>query len=114
MSGQPDATRQAIADALNGVDGIHGYPARPDTVSEGDAWPQWGGAEPKAYAWEDSWNVFVVMPQQDDVTADRFADRHRQAIADALRPVIYVDRVQPVKIDVSGGSMYAVMFTGRE
>lgn len=107
-------TRQAIADALSEVDGITGYPSRPRVMSAGDAWPQWRGGTPRAYAVEDTWAVLIVLPQTDDVTADSFADAHGEALLDALRPVIHVDSIAPATIPAEGTSgLYALLITGR-
>ena len=106
-------TRQAIADALSTVAGIHGYPARPDVMGEGDAWPQWRGSAPRAYAAEHTWAVLIVLPQADDVSADSFADEHEEALTDALRPVMSVDSIAPAEIASEAGPLYALLITGR-
>jgi hypothetical protein len=106
-------TRQALADALSTVGGINGYPARPSALNEGDAWPQWRGGVPHAYAVENTWAVLIVLPTADDVTADSYADAHLDALLDALRPVMSVDSVAPAEIPSGGGTLYALMITGR-
>lgn len=106
-------TRQDIADALTEVDGIHGYPARPDALTPGDGWPQWRGATPHAYAFENTWAVLIVLPQADDVTADSFADEHGDALVDALRPVMFVDSLAPAELASEAGPIYALLITGR-
>lgn len=106
-------TRQDIAAALSGVAGIHGHPARPTTLSEGDAWPQWRGGTPHAHAVENTWAVLIVLPQSDDVTADSFADSHGEQLLDALREVLYVDSIAPATLDTEAGQMYALMLSGR-
>lgn len=107
-------TRQDIADALSTVAGIHGHTARPSALNEGDGWPQWRGAEPRAHAYRNNWAVLIVLPQSDDVSADAFADSHLGALLEALRPVIYVDAIVPATIPVPGvdGDMYALLITG--
>lgn len=106
-------TRQAIAEAISEVPGIHGYPARPSTLSEGDGWPQWRGGVPHAYAVENTWAVLIVLPQADDVTADSFADSHGAQLLDALRLVMFVDSIAPAEIASEAGPMYALLITGR-
>lgn len=106
-------TRQEIADALSTVAAIQGYPARPDVMSEGDAWPQWRGSVPKAYAREHTWAVLIVLPSADDVSADSFADEYEDALADALRPVMTVDSFAPAEISTEAGPLYALLITGR-
>lgn len=107
-------TREAIAAALSTVDGITGYAARPDQMSEGDGWPQWGGMEYHGgYVYTQKWNVLVVTPSADDVTADHFVDEHADAIIDALRGTMFVEKVDPAKIPTPAGDIYAVLFSGR-
>lgn len=106
-------TRQDIAAALSTVAGIVGHTVRPAALNEGDAWPQWRGAVPRAYAVENTWAVLIVLPQTDDITADGFADGHLSALLDALRPVIAVDSITPATISGDAGDMYALLITGR-
>jgi hypothetical protein len=106
-------TRQDIATALSRVTGINGHPARPTVLNEGDAWPQWRGGTPHAYAIENTWAVLIVLPQADDVTADSFADAHGEALIEALRPVMFVDSLVPAEIPSEAGPMYALLLTGR-
>lgn len=105
-------TRQAIADALSTVSGVTGYPARPDALNEGDGWPQWRGATPQAYAFENTWAVLVILPAG-EVSADAFADSHGEALVEALRPVMFVDQIAPATLDTEAGQMYALMLSGR-
>lgn len=106
-------TRQAIADALSTVSGIHGHPARPDALNEGDGWPQWRGGVPRAHAVEGTWAVLIVLPSANDVTADAFADSHGEALLDALRPVLFVDSIAPAEVTTESGPLYALMISGR-
>ena len=109
-------TRQAIAEAMTTVAGITGYPTTPSTPRVGDAWPQWRGAERAGgSAYTNTWNVLVVLPQDDEVTADGFADTHFDDIHDALEPVLFIDGMQPAEIPVSDQSrpMLALLITGR-
>jgi hypothetical protein len=106
--------RLSVADALNAVDGISGFASRPAVMLEGNAWPQWRGS---AYGggrhYIDTWNVLVVMPGQDDVTADGYADEHAEAITAALRPLLFIDSIAPAEITTEAGTMLALLFTGR-
>lgn len=107
-------TRIDIATALSSVAGIQGYRVRPSTLNEGDAWPQWRGCVPRAHAYLNTWAIFIVLPQADDVTADGFADSHLDALLEALREVVAVDAVDPATINAGQqGDMYALMITGR-
>lgn len=107
-------TRQDIADALSEVAGISGHTSKPSALNEGDAWPQWrGSAAAGGRSFTETWAVLVVLPQSDDITADAYADSHAQALVDALRPVIYVDSIDPATIPGGEGQMYALLLTGR-
>jgi hypothetical protein len=107
-------TRQDIADALSEVDGISGHTSKPAALNEGDAWPQWRGAEKAGgRVFTHTWAVLVVMPQTDDITADAYADSHGPALVDALRPILYVDSLAPATIPTEAGDMYALLLTGR-
>jgi hypothetical protein len=108
------ATRQAIAAALSTLEGITGHAARPDVMSEGDGWPQWAGMEwYGGRAYTQKWNVLVVTPTLDDVTADHFVDERGTAIIQALQPIFFVDKAEPAKITTDAGDIYAVLFSGR-
>lgn len=106
-------TRQAIADALSTVTGVTGYPANPGTPTVGDGWPQWRGGVPHAGALENTWNVLIVLPQDDETSADSFADSHGEALLEALRPHLFVDSIAPAEIPSGGGNLYALLITGR-
>lgn len=108
------ATRQAIADALSTVAGIHGYPSKPDSVSEGDGWPQWRGQTPRAGTFEVTWAVLIVLPSTWE-SADAFADEIAVPLVDALhtRDVMYVDSLAPAKIETEAGDMFGLLLTGR-
>lgn len=92
-------TRQSIAAALSAVEGIKGYTSTPSAPNVGDAWPQWrGGARAMARAYTQSWAVLIVMPQNDEVTADSYADERLDEIEDALHGVLAVDDIAPAEI----------------
>lgn len=107
-------TRLDIAAALDTVDGVHGYAARPNVLGDGDAWPQWRGSEyAGGHAQSNTWAVMIVLPQADDVAADAFVDTHGDVLADALREHLTMDGFTPVKLDTETGDVYALMITGR-
>ncbi len=107
-------TRVEIATALSTVAGINGHRVRPSTLNDGDAWPQWRGAIPRAHAYLNTWAIMIVMPQSDDIAADQFADDHLADLLDALREVIFVDSIEPAVLNAGQqGDMYALMITGR-
>lgn len=108
-------TRAAFAAALATVDGIQGYANRPDSIADGDAWPQWRGSEAKnAWVQLDTWVVFVALPNA-DITADAYADLHVQAIIDALveNDVMYCDSVQPGVMASEAGDIKVLLINGR-
>lgn len=108
------ATRQAIATALDALPYVQGSAQRPSVMSEGDSWPQWAGAAyARGHAYTNRWNVLLVLPQADDVSADDYADTHADEIIEALRPVMFVDEFQPAKIPGEAGDLYALLFSGR-
>lgn len=106
--------RADIAGALDTIPGIAGHTHPPAAMNTGDAWPQWRGGEPRARGVENTWVVLIVAgPDGDDVTADAFADGHLDAILDALRPHLSVDRVDPALIPTEAGNLNALAITGR-
>lgn len=106
-------TRQEIAAALSTVAGVTGHVVRPAALNVGDAWPQWRGGEPRAFAMVNTWAILVVLPQSDDITADGFADSHGEDLLDALRPVLAVDSMAPATIAGDTGDLYALLIIGR-
>jgi hypothetical protein len=106
-------TRTAIAAALSTVAGVTGYPRRPTAFKPGDGWPQWAGSQAdQGRFYLEAWNVLIVLPAQEQ-DADAFADSHQQLLADALRPVMFVDSFAPANIASDGGDVYALLITGR-
>lgn len=106
-------TRAAIAAALSTVTGITGYPKRPTTPAPGDGWPQWrGGEHAGGAAFEHTWAVLIMLPAG-ETSADDFADSHGEALVDALKLVMYVDRFDPATFKLSSNDAYALMITGR-
>lgn len=92
-------TRERIAAALSTVTGIKGYASTPSAPNVGDAWPQWrNGVRALARAYTQSWSVLIVIPQNDEVTADRYADERLDEIEDALHGVLTVDDIAPAEI----------------
>jgi hypothetical protein len=111
--------RDAIAAALSEVTGpsgdINGHAHRPTSMNELDAWPQWRGG---TYAGGQAvmmqrWDVMVVLPAADDVTADAFADAYGDALVDALASIMAVSDMIPAKIDTEPGDLYALLLSGR-
>jgi hypothetical protein len=106
-------TRLDIAAACTTVTGLTGYPKRPLSIKPGDCWPQWGGSDRvQARAFEETWRVLIALPG-DEVTADEWADTYQGDLINALSPVLYIDRIEPALIPMSGSDTPAVMITGR-
>jgi len=106
-------TRQAIATALAAVAGVTGYTSTPSAPAVGDGWPQWRGADRAGgQAFTNNWDILIVLPQNDEVTADAYADARLEALADALRPVVFVDSAVPAQIPDASGPLYALLITG--
>jgi hypothetical protein len=107
-------TRINVAAALSTVGGVTGFPRRPAVMRAGDAWPQWRGSERAGgESFEVTWQILIVLPAADETSADSFADSHLDALADALRSLLFIDTVGPASIPSEGGDLYALMITGR-
>lgn len=105
--------RLAIAAAASTVSGVTGYAKRPTSLNIGDAWPQWRGAERvDGMGFLETWQVFLLLPS-DEFTADGYADTLGYPLAEALRPVLFVDSIVPAEVATSAGPLLALMITGR-
>jgi len=107
--------RQALADALSTVDGITGYPKRPNVITVGTAWPLFQGKEPdddQRIAFRHNWAIAVVVGD-DELSADAFIDDGRdEDVADALQSLLYVTAIRPSTLPTDVGLMYALTITG--
>lgn len=55
--------RTQIAQALDGIEGVTGYPVAPSPASPGDGWPIWVSAAPfTGCGLLEQWRVVVVLP----------------------------------------------------
>ena len=106
--------RAEIAAALATVPGVRGYAYRPVTPKAGDSWPLLGTLERAAGAvFETVWRGRGFLPQ-DERAASAWADGHIDALYDALQPVAYVERIEPVTLPLAGGGeQFALEFTMR-
>lgn len=105
--------RAAIAAALSTVEGVTGHEYRPSTAKAGDAWPLWGGSErADAQNFFVTWRVIVVTPQDERAASD-WVDARTDEFVDALLPVGYVDRIEPVAVATGGGDQKAIQITMR-
>lgn len=96
------ALRAAIATAVSTVDGVKCYPLKPTARTQaGDAWVKWNGSARIAPgAIETSWQVIVLLPQ-DDKAGDEWRAAREWALIDALDSVLYVNGMEPGSIDDS-------------
>jgi hypothetical protein len=83
--------RAVLKTALDTVDGVRGYEYRPDSITDGDAWPVRGPAERDQASglFLLDWGVQVVLPS-DPKQADAWMDAHVNALVTALGQVAYV------------------------
>jgi hypothetical protein len=92
--------RAATAAALSTVEGVNGFERRPATARAGSAWSTFGGgARAAGTAFMTTWNVFVVVPQDEDAAVEWF-DARWEALFFALEDVGYVASVVPVLLPV--------------
>lgn len=107
------ADRTAIAAALSTAPDVTGYAFRPVKLRAGDAWPLLGTMDRAGgLSFTVSWRVLVFLPQ-DGPGASEWVDSHVEAIVDALEPVGFVDRIEPVTISDGDADRYALQFLMR-
>ena len=109
-------TKAALAAAMSSIEGITGYPGRPDVLNPGDAFVRWGGwqrADGGAYM--STWAITLILPQGSEQAADDEAYRVADLIGDALQPLIYVESFAPTVVPVGAQprGLYALTVTGR-
>lgn len=102
--------REDIAELLSEVDGIKGYAFRPKTPKAGDAWPLLSG-----YELVDGWlareeRIIVFLPQ-DEKSASEFMDAKVGLLWDALRPLGFIERIEPTEGPATG--QYSMTITMR-
>lgn len=105
--------REAFALALSNVGGVAGYAYRPPAPRAGDAWPLLGAMDrADGRAFINSWRVLVFLPQ-DERAASMWMDSTIDDLVDALEPLAFVDRVEPVSIGPEAAPQYALQITMR-
>ena len=105
--------RAAFAAALTAVDGVNGYAQRPKTPIPGDAWVLLGALErADGLVFTVNWRVLVFLPQ-DEVAASEWIDAHHEDLVDALEPLAFVERLEPVVIPANGVDQYHLQITMR-
>lgn len=107
--------RAEIVSALSTVAVLKPTPYRPASLHQGAAWPLLDSlvaAEPQVPAFEVSWRVVVVLPN-DEIRASEWFDEHHEEIAEALLDVGFVARIEPANLATSAGDMPVMILTMR-
>jgi hypothetical protein len=93
--------RTQFKNALDSVEGVHGFLYQPSAPRAGDAWPVMGTAEKDIQSGEFyiDWYVAVYLPQRDR-DASIWIDNHVDLIIDAIEEgqVATVDQFDPVNL----------------
>jgi hypothetical protein len=106
-------TRQSIADVMSTIDGVQGFPKRPDTVNVGDSWPLVREMNRgPGTVFETVWAVAVVLGGDAGTATDLF-DQIVPAATQALQSELYVDQARPLTIPTEAGTLYGVEIIGR-
>jgi hypothetical protein len=110
------AKKQEIADAVSAVPGVKCFTSKPTVLTPGTAWVRWGGwSRGDGHAFEATYRVIVVLPQQTESAADEWAYEHADALDDALRPHMFVDSFEPTLQPTEGQprGLFTLTITGR-
>lgn len=100
--------RARLATALSAAAGTKGYPTRPPTPKEGDAWPVLVAMERgPGGTFMIGWRLRVMLPA-DEVKAAEWIDNHLDLLYDAVEPVAYIDAFRPVALPAAGGDQFAL------
>lgn len=107
--------KAAIAAALDGVAGLKAFATKPALLKAGTAYVRWRGWERSEGAFVSTWAVVIVLPQQDEESADGWIYAQADVLEAALQPVMYVDSFQPATIPAEGQSrgLFALQINGR-
>jgi hypothetical protein len=104
--------RAEITAALNTIDGVKCYPARPSTPRTGDAWLRWQAdrGDDSAGGFDHVWRIVIVTPQG-EAAADAWVDDHIDDVLTALRPVTWVTAYEPANLGVDNSPVYGILIT---
>jgi hypothetical protein len=105
-----------IAGALTGVAGVTAYATKPAVLMPGDAFVRWRGwTRGPGQAFESTYAVAIVLPQQDEEAADAWAYENADLLAGALLPVLFVDAIEPSLLPAEGSprGLFTLTITGR-
>ena len=107
-------TRAALATALDTADPkIRGHEFPPGGLGFGDAWPQLRSlVRGPGSTWEAAWSIWVVLGA-DELVASKYFDDFVPLLMDALEPLVFIDQVAPVTVQVSGGEVLALEISAR-
>lgn len=106
-------TREEIAAALSGIDGVTGYARPPSVIRPGDSWPLLVRAEPYGPGggvWSAIWGIRVILGGSEAEAFDRI-DALLPAAGAALAAVVAVTSAEPAVIETSGGALFGVVIT---
>lgn len=103
-------TRLEIAIALTGSEVVAGTEFRPNVINAGCAWAQMASKDRDAgSAYITTWSIWVILPG-DEPAAAAWLDTNFDAIDDALRAVVFVDRLEIVSVPEG---LFAALITAR-
>lgn len=107
-------TREDVAAALSTVAGVTGYAYKPAVTNVGDAWPLLNGWERAADVplFLMTRRINVVLPA-DEVAASEWIDAKWEALVDALLPVGYVERIEPINLGSESQPVYGLQILMR-
>ena len=99
------SNRAALVEALGKVEPqLYVHSSAPNVVVTGSAWPVWASTSWRSQcATDESWYVFVALPNTDQATTDDAGDVRLDDIAAVLHNVGKVERVEPWAWPVESG-----------
>jgi hypothetical protein len=106
------AARTAIAEAANGVTGIHCNPYFVQTTKAGDAMVRLDRITyPNAFGGVATWQVLVLLPQ-DIATAEKYLEEKIPALVEALAEQMSIRTITPQQLALETGSVPCVIVEG--
>jgi hypothetical protein len=99
------------------VAGVKAFAKKPAVLTPGVAYVRWRGWERSEGAFVSTWALVIILPQQDEESADTWIYAHADTLEDALRPVMYVESFQPASVPAESGAnprgLFALQINGR-